>query len=169
MVEGRIAAAEHDTMPKTKKLLGSDNVSAELKDGLEDSGMGVLGVLGDMNLNAVTKDETYDDASSTEGPRILVTEPEVTVKANDGTWGSDVLLSDASFLVNQSFVEESITQGGTSGDGEPGMSGSFTNESTICVSKSMWVDRWFLIFSNCLECNVFVSPYTQFFFPSKQE
>jgi hypothetical protein len=103
--------------------LGSDNVSAELKDGLEDSGMGVLGVLLDMNLNAVTKDGT---------------EP-MMVQTTGGTWASDIVPSDTS-------VEESIIENGTSGDDEPVMSGFFTKESTICVSESMWMGRWFLIF-----------------------
>jgi hypothetical protein len=127
MVEGRIAAAEHDTMPKTKNLLGSDNVSAGLEDGLEDSGMGVLGVLVDTNLNAVTKDETYDVASNTEGSRILVTEP-MLVQTTGGTWGTDVVPSVTS-------VEESIIEGGTSGNDEPRMSGAFAEGSTICVSE----------------------------------
>ena len=115
MVEGTIAAAEHGTMPETKKFLGSDDVGAELKDGVEDSGMGVLvGVLGDMHLNAVTKDGTKS----------------MMVQTTGGTLASDIAPSDTS-------VEESIVEEGASGDDEPEMSGFFTKESTICVSESV--------------------------------
>ncbi|KAL7511107.1 hypothetical protein ACHAXN_008036, partial [Cyclotella atomus] len=78
----------------------------------------------DTNLNAVKKDETYDVASHTEGSHILVTEP-MLVQTTGGTWGTDVVPSVTS-------VEESIIEGGTSGDDEPRVSSAFAEGSTIC-------------------------------------
>jgi hypothetical protein len=117
-------AAEHGVMPEM------DDMDAELQDGLKDSGIDVLGVWGDMNPNAVTKDETNDD--------VCITEPEVTVMTKDGTWGGDFVCSEMNF-VKQCSVEESISGGCTLSDGEPGMRVFFTKESTICVSESMWI------------------------------
>ena len=65
-----MTAAEHGLMSKT------NDVNVELRNGLKDSGIGLPGVLGDMNPNVVTEDETTDDACSSEGSGILVTERE---------------------------------------------------------------------------------------------
>jgi hypothetical protein len=124
MAKAMTTAAEHGVMPET--MPETDDVNAELKDGLKDSR-----VLGGMNPKAVTKDETYDDARNTESSVILVTEPEVMVMTKDGTLG--FVRSEMNF-VKQCSVEESISDGCTSGHGEPGMNVCFTKEATICVS-----------------------------------
>jgi hypothetical protein len=98
-------AADHGVMPEM------DDMNVELQDGLKDSGIGgVLGVWGDMNPNAITKDETYDDACSTEWSGNLVTEPEVTVMTKDWTYGGDVVFSESemSFVKN---ADGTLTEG----------------------------------------------------------
>jgi hypothetical protein len=99
ITETMLVLAEHGASPKTKSILGSD-VSADFEDDLEDSGMGVFGIFGNMNSKLATVEKIYADACRSGGSRSFVTEQELMTKTKDGTWisidvGSDDDLFDA--------------------------------------------------------------------------